>query len=108
MASITVSADANGNLTLSDNGNSQCQRHEQVTWVQGTGVTSISNFWAKSTVPGGFWQSGPSAIGNNFHGTIGSVADGSLYDYNIQAVLNSGRLSSPPDPKITVSGPASK
>ena len=107
MASITVSADANGNLTLSDNGNSHCQRQEQVTWVQGAGVTSISNVWAKSTVPAGFWQSGPSAAGNNFHGTIGSVPDGSAYDYNIQAVLNSGETSSL-DPKITVSGPTSK
>ena len=67
-------------------------------------MRKIIRLWAKSTTPEGFWQSGPSQNGINFHGTIGpSVPPYTEYDYNIQAVLDSGALSKVLDPKITIS-----
>jgi hypothetical protein len=100
MASITVTADASGNLSLSDNGNSNCQRNEEVHWVQGSGVSSITSVTAKPSQPANFWQEGPSANGNNFKGKISNSAAGD-WNYDITAALTAGGNGSL-DPKISV------
>ena len=104
MATITVSADASGNLSLSDHGQSHCSRGEEVVWnPDNTTVSSISSVTPKPAQPTNFWETNPSSSGaKDFKGKISNSAPFTDWNYNIQAVLISGALSNILDPKITV------
>ncbi len=105
MATITVSY-SNGNLTLSDHGNTDASRSEQINWHIGQGVIAITDIVAKSTSPvstGNFWANAPHAVGVNYMGTIGASTSGA-WDYTISC--NVGTVQNPVivplDPRIQV------
>jgi len=106
MAAITVSADANGNLSLSDNGQSHCSRGEEVVWKpDNTTVSSIFSVAPKPAQPTNFWQTTPGSSGaKDYKGKISNSAPFTDWNYNIQADLISGGKSNILDPKITVDG----
>lgn len=84
---ITDSDSSNGNLTLSDNGNTDASRGEIITWIIGphSGVKSITAITVK-TGSANVFDPDPAKLGGseNWQGTVKKVLDIPSYeDYNI-------------------------
>lgn len=102
---ITGSDPSNGNLTLSDHGNSNVSRGEVITWTIGphSGVDSITAITVKPNSTNVF-GSGPAKHGNssNWQGKISNdLEETTEEDYNIGWKDGDGKPHTY-DPKITV------
>ena len=103
---ITIEGiDPNGQLILSDRGNTIVDPGDTVTWLISpqSGVKEITAIINNSEV--NIFSEGPSKIGNskNWRGTVDpNVARGSEEDYDIAYTKNGSSGSQLFDPKISV------
>jgi len=105
MATITVSYDG-VKLILSDKGNTNANRSEQIHWHPGAGVKSVTDVKAKSNSPvstAEFWSDAPHPNGVNFKGTISSEVEGAWdYDITCNVGTNENQILVTEDPRIQV------
>jgi hypothetical protein len=105
MATITVSYDGM-KLVLSDNGQTNPGKSEQIHWHPGRGAKSVSDLKEKSASPvskAKFWSNAHHQNGVNFKGTISSKAEGIReYDNTCNVGTNENRILITEDTKIQV------